>query len=186
MSSVRVACHPRLGILVCTDGHIMMPAKSGALARWTLGYVRRDGYMAVNIASRMYLIHRLVVETFIGSIPRGLEIDHIDRVKSNNHLENLRLVSHSENCRNRRTSDECRERFGVNFYEDPRLYLQRQIRDWRAKNREHDLERQQAYCKEYYRQNSERLRAKARENYHKRRAAKTAGIIGDKNVQKAS
>ena len=42
-------------------------------------------------------IHRLVYQTFIGEIPEGYEINHIDHNKSNNHISNLELVSHSEN-----------------------------------------------------------------------------------------
>lgn len=165
MSDLRVKQHPRLGILIGTDGHIMMPRQNNSPPRWTIGYARRDGYMAVNIAHKMYLIHRLVAEAFLGSIPPGMEIDHIDRVKSHNCLKNLRFVTHSENCRNRATSDVCKERFGVNFYENPQLYAKRQTCEWRKKNRAHDLERARNYNKEYYHKNQERLKAKSRTYY---------------------
>lgn len=42
-------------------------------------------------------IHRLMWQTFIGDIPDGYEINHIDHNKKNNKLENLELVTHSEN-----------------------------------------------------------------------------------------
>lgn len=42
-------------------------------------------------------IHRLVYQTFIGDIPKGYEINHIDHNKSNNHISNLEIVTHSEN-----------------------------------------------------------------------------------------
>jgi hypothetical protein len=41
--------------------------------------------------------HRLVYETFVGKIPKDLEIDHIDGDKHNNDITNLRAVSRSEN-----------------------------------------------------------------------------------------
>lgn len=58
---------------------------------YVLGRMRRDG----EITTRT--IHRLVYETFIGEIPEGLEIDHIDNNKTNNKLSNLRLLTRAEN-----------------------------------------------------------------------------------------
>lgn len=45
-------------------------------------------------------IHRLVYEAFAEQIPKGKEIDHINRKPWDNRLENLRLVSHKENMNN--------------------------------------------------------------------------------------
>ena len=42
-------------------------------------------------------IHRLVAETFIGTIPQGSIVNHIDGDKLNNHLENLEIVDGKEN-----------------------------------------------------------------------------------------
>ena len=47
----------------------------------------------------MFRVHRLVVENFIGSIPDGMEVNHIDYNRSNNHVENLEIVSRLENVR---------------------------------------------------------------------------------------
>ena len=44
-------------------------------------------------------VHRLVWETFKGSIPQGYEINHKDHDKSTNALSNLELVTHSENLK---------------------------------------------------------------------------------------
>jgi hypothetical protein len=41
--------------------------------------------------------HRLVYEAFVGKIPVGYEIDHIDADKHNNDITNLRVVTRSEN-----------------------------------------------------------------------------------------
>lgn len=43
------------------------------------------------------LVHRLVYETFIGPIPVGCEINHIDGNKLNNAVENLEAITHSAN-----------------------------------------------------------------------------------------
>ena len=42
----------------------------------------------------------LVYETFIGPIPEGKEIDHINGDRTDNRLFNIRCVSHMENCQN--------------------------------------------------------------------------------------
>lgn len=57
----------------------------------------RNDYRRVNIKGSILSIHRLVWETFVGEIPEGKIIDHIDGDKSNNKLENLRLATISEN-----------------------------------------------------------------------------------------
>ena len=46
-------------------------------------------------------VHQLVYDAFIGEVPEGMVIDHIDRNKANNHFNNLRAVSHLENIHNR-------------------------------------------------------------------------------------
>lgn len=47
--------------------------------------------------------HRLIWETFVGEIPQGYEIDHIDTNKENNSLDNLRCVTPKENSNNELT-----------------------------------------------------------------------------------
>lgn len=56
-------------------------------------YKINSGY----IKAKSGLIHRIVWETFIGEIPEGYEIDHIDSNKENNALSNLQLLTHKEN-----------------------------------------------------------------------------------------
>lgn len=41
--------------------------------------------------------HRVVYETFIGTIKKGLEINHINGIKNDNNLFNLEACTHSEN-----------------------------------------------------------------------------------------
>ena len=59
----------------------------------------RNGYKRFSFEHHTYSIHRLVYETFIGPIPQGMKIDHIDGNRSNNNLNNLRLVTQSENMK---------------------------------------------------------------------------------------
>jgi hypothetical protein len=45
-------------------------------------------------------IHQLVATAFLGD-SFGRDIDHRDRIRTNNHVSNLRYVSRADNCRNR-------------------------------------------------------------------------------------
>ena len=44
-----------------------------------------------------YLQHRFVYEVFKGPIPRCLEIDHINNIKTDNGIKNLQLLNHKKN-----------------------------------------------------------------------------------------
>lgn len=57
-------------------------------------------YREILIDGVRYLEHRLVWIFHNGSIPDGMEIDHIDGNPGNNRIENLRLATTSENQRN--------------------------------------------------------------------------------------
>ena len=66
----------------------------------------RKGYLTVGVkrTKKIMRVHRLVYETFVGEIPNGYEIDHINTVRDDNRLENLRCVTHFENNNNPLTS----------------------------------------------------------------------------------
>ena len=67
----------------------------------------RDKYYAVclccNNVRKDYPIHKLVYLTFVGDIPKGMTVDHIDGNCLNNNVNNLRCVTYSENCSNPNT-----------------------------------------------------------------------------------
>lgn len=42
-------------------------------------------------------VHRIVAETFIGEIPYGYEVDHINDDPSDNRLVNLQIITRAEN-----------------------------------------------------------------------------------------
>ena len=71
------------------------------------------GYYTVclcfNNIKKYFLLHRLVYETFVGKIPQGMQINHINENKTDCRLENLNLMSPKENinwgtCIERRTN----------------------------------------------------------------------------------
>ena len=59
------------------------------------------GYYLIGLCKnskvRFYLVHRLVWLAFYGSIPEGLQVNHINEVKSDNRLSNLNLMTPKEN-----------------------------------------------------------------------------------------
>ena len=59
------------------------------------GYIRnslhKDG------TAKIYFVHRLVYEAFIGEIPEGMQVNHINEIKTDNRVENLNLMTPKEN-----------------------------------------------------------------------------------------
>lgn len=53
--------------------------------------LRRDGKTVTR------KVHSLVMEAFVGPLPEGLEVRHLDGDYTNNHLGNLRYGTRSEN-----------------------------------------------------------------------------------------
>lgn len=75
-------------------------------SRWLKGMTHPDGRTFIWLWSsensgarvrRSVSLHRTVWTAFKGPIPKGFEIDHIDRDRTNNKLSNLRLVTSSQN-----------------------------------------------------------------------------------------
>ena len=64
------------------------------------GSISKRGYVNISIDNRFYRAHRVAFAMFHRRWPAG-EIDHINRVKSDNRISNLRECSRSENGRNR-------------------------------------------------------------------------------------
>jgi len=62
----------------------------------------KDGYLQVRLSNglknrRNGKVHRLVVEVFIGIIPDGYVVNHLDGNKANNVISNLEIATHSQN-----------------------------------------------------------------------------------------
>ena len=57
-----------------------------------------SGYYIIQLEKCM-TIHRIVAETFLGTIPKRYDVDHLDNDKSNNTVTNLEIITHQENMR---------------------------------------------------------------------------------------
>ena len=55
------------------------------------------GYGQFGLNNKRFYVHRTVYELFIGEIPAGYEINHINGKKSDNRVENLELMTRSQN-----------------------------------------------------------------------------------------
>ena len=63
------------------------------------GSFDKDGYLIIKIKGKQYKAHRLVYAYFNGRFPPD-EIDHINRVRSDNRIENLRACTRQQNIAN--------------------------------------------------------------------------------------
>lgn len=131
MSDIRVKQHPTLGILVCTDGHVMVPKCGTNPPHWTTGNDNGRGYKTIMLYKSRRYIHRLIAETFIGEIPPNMEIDHIDRNPSNNALNNLRIVTDTANKLNTSRSDKCFKKYGTHLTLNKHKYYREKVKMWR-------------------------------------------------------
>lgn len=62
-----------------------------------VGSVKRHGYIEVFDAGKRHLAHRLLWEAANGPIPKGMQINHKNGVKTDNRLSNMELVTPSQN-----------------------------------------------------------------------------------------
>jgi hypothetical protein len=58
--------------------------------------INKDGYVFYKNIKESN-VHRQVWTSFMGEIPKGMEIDHINSLRSDNRLSNLRVVTKQQN-----------------------------------------------------------------------------------------
>lgn len=82
-------------------GHLIWKKNVGGRYRKGLraGRVAKTGYREVGLYGHLYLEHRIVWLIFNRSFPSN-QIDHINRIKTDNRIENLRVCNTSENHQN--------------------------------------------------------------------------------------
>jgi hypothetical protein len=62
------------------------------------------GYVICRVQHKHLKMHRVVWIYHNGAIPPEMQIDHINRVRTDNRIENLRLATRAQNARNRNRS----------------------------------------------------------------------------------
>jgi hypothetical protein len=76
------------------EGKLLRDGKeSGSIDKTT-------GYRRLSFNRKFYYAHRIIWEMYFGEIPIGKQIDHRNRVRSDNLLSNLRVVTQSQNMFN--------------------------------------------------------------------------------------
>lgn len=70
----------------------------------------KDDYRSSRLNGKRYMVHRAVYETFVGEIPEGFQIDHINTIKDDNRVDNLRAVTPKENMNNPLTKQKLRKK----------------------------------------------------------------------------
>lgn len=57
-----------------------------------VGCLNSKGYLRTSVKGVQLLVHRLIWIWHHGSIPEGVEVDHVNRDKADNRIENLQLL----------------------------------------------------------------------------------------------
>jgi hypothetical protein len=91
------------GKVFCNKPSLRLGTFNGELREIKLS-IKKTGYKYANIyygsskAERSSLrVHRVVYQTFVGAIPEGWVIDHINGDKGDNRLANLQCITQSQN-----------------------------------------------------------------------------------------
>lgn len=86
--------------------------KIGSIA----GCKKPNGYIYVTVNGTKYAAHRIVWEMHNGTIPKGMEVDHIWGIRHDNRISELRLVTSKGNKMNMaKRSDNTSGTTGVTF-----------------------------------------------------------------------
>jgi hypothetical protein len=69
------------------------------------GSLDTKGHLQVDLKDfkgkrKLKLIHRLLAQAYLPDYSEDLQVDHIDRCKTNNDISNLRMVTNAENMQN--------------------------------------------------------------------------------------
>lgn len=97
LESKEFRVHPKSKYIVYEDGLIINPKTNYTIKQ----SISAAGYVVVGkyIGNTSGGVHRIVYEAFVGEIPKGLQINHMDGNKQNNHISNLELCTPSENTK---------------------------------------------------------------------------------------
>jgi len=90
---VRIRGYPNYGIT--EQGQVWSYQSHKWLKPWQRN--KHSKHLVVDLGRDHRYVHQLVLETFVGLRPEGMECRHLDGDPTNNHLENLKWGTRSEN-----------------------------------------------------------------------------------------
>ena len=76
-----------------TTGRILRYSKSSSYRYPQVSLYNENGAVSKNV-------HVLVAQAFIGDVPPGYDVAHIDNDKENNRVDNLEIITHKQNIHN--------------------------------------------------------------------------------------
>lgn len=74
--------------------------KANRKAGAEVGSITGEGYRRTSFNNQYFYVHRFLWTYVYGSIPEGLEVDHINGDRGDNRIANLRLCSNKQNKQN--------------------------------------------------------------------------------------
>jgi len=99
------------------EGSLLRVYRNGDICRWMktsnnwkqTGSINNIGYYQIKLNNKMYKNHRIIAMVYLSLdiTDTTLQVDHIDRCKTNNNVCNLRLVTCSQNQFNRGAKGYC-------------------------------------------------------------------------------
>lgn len=92
---IRISTHGRIGYEY-NHGYIK---KISSFDKNTERSNKRDAYPMIKKDNRKYSLHLVVYELFVGPVPDGMEVHHVNSAKQASFLENLELVTRSKNMK---------------------------------------------------------------------------------------
>lgn len=88
--------HPVFSNYAASRDSEIINVKTNRIMKMHSGYCQLLVYDKKLFKPKRYLQHRFVNETIKGLIPEGLEIIHINAIKTDNRIKNLELVTHKK------------------------------------------------------------------------------------------
>lgn len=88
--------------LITESGMVWSKRREGTKGGWVTSRPDKDGYLIIDLwKTKVFCkkIHRLLLETFVGPCPEGMECRHLNGDRQDNRLENLKWGTHAENVR---------------------------------------------------------------------------------------